>query len=368
MVEREVAGASAGIPADVTTLSEVLPDGLVVADGDARLVFANSRAGRVLGIDLPSRMGRPLAQAVALRDSDGRPWWELADPWGALHIVKGHREKLLWTEAGVEVLVTARYVRVGRRGPVELVMLSIRDAKGRQRAEQDHAALISTIAHELRSPLTSVKGFSSTLLRRWDRFTDDQKRFMIETIETDADRVTRLITELLDVSRIDAGRLDVRPQPVDVGSMAERHAQRLLAQDEHADRPISVSVDDGLPEVWADPDRLNQILANLLENGLRHGAGAVTVEVRAAPEAGTDGRAQVEVWVTDEGDGVPEAHLPLIFNRFWHGQRRGSTGLGLYVVRGLVEAHGGQISVDRAEGGGARFRFTLPAGPPEHLA
>jgi len=368
MVESAGADFRVGIPADVTTLSEVLPDGLVVADGEGRLVFANSRAGRVLGIDLPSRMGLPLQQAVALRDSDGRAWWDVADPWGTLHIVKGHREKLLWTEDGVEVLVTARYVRVGRRGPVELVMLSIRDAKGRQRAEQDHAALISTIAHELRSPLTSVKGFSTTLLRRWDRFTDEQKRFMIETIETDADRVTRLITELLDVSRIDAGRLDVRPQPVDVGAMAERHAQRLLAQDDHADRPIIVRTNDDLPEVWADPDRLNQILANLLENGLRHGAGSVRVEVRQAPEAGTDGRAQVEVWVTDEGEGVADAHLPLIFNRFWHGQRRGSTGLGLYVVRGLVEAHGGQISVDRADGGGARFRFTLPAGPPEHLA
>ncbi|MEO3938675.1 ATP-binding protein [Dermatophilaceae bacterium Soc4.6] len=368
MVETTGVGVSVGIPADVTTLSEVLPDGLVVADGEARLVFANSRAGRVLGIDLPGRMGQPLQQAVALRDNDGRAWWEVADPWGTLHIVKGHREKLLWTEDGVEVLVTARYVRVGLRGPVELVMLSIRDAKGRQRAEQDHAALISTIAHELRSPLTSVKGFSTTLLRRWDRFTDEQKRFMIETIETDADRVTRLITELLDVSRIDAGRLDVRPQPVDVVAMAQRHAERLRAQDEYADRPISVSARDGLPEVWADPDRLNQILANLLENGLRHGEGEIRVQVGPAPEAANDGRSQVQVEVTDEGEGVALAHLPLIFNRFWHGQRRGSTGLGLYVVRGLVEAHGGHISVDRADGGGARFRFTLPAGPPEHLA
>ena len=91
------------------------------------------------------------------------------------------------------------------------------------------AQLLSTVAHELRSPLTSVKGFSATLLRRWDRFSDDQKRLMLETIEADADRVTRLIGELLDISRIDAGRLEVRRQPVDLVAVANKHVERMVA-------------------------------------------------------------------------------------------------------------------------------------------
>ena len=169
--------------------------------------------------------------------------------------------------------------------------MSVRDASARQRAEQDHAALISTIAHELRSPLTSVKGFSATLLRGWEKFTDEQKRFMIETMETDADRVSRLITELLDVSRLDAGRLDVRLQPVDLPAMVVRHVERLKAGGQPDSRFV-VDVGDDLPEVWADPDRVNQILANLMENAVRHGDGTVTVGVMKDGSGERDGAPQ----------------------------------------------------------------------------
>ncbi len=158
-------------------------------------------------------------------------------PLVGLRTRTGHREKLLLLPNGNEVLLTARYLRSGRSAPVDTVVLALRDAEARRRAEADHAALISTISHELRSPLTGVKGFSSTLLRRWDRFSDAQKRLMLETIEADADRVTRLITELLDVSRIDSGRLRIHAQPLDSRTMLNRFVDRYVATGVDA-RPV----------------------------------------------------------------------------------------------------------------------------------
>jgi Osmosensitive K+ channel histidine kinase len=341
----------------------VHPDGLLVADDQGFLIYVNKQAAMIVGTPAAELLGQDIRTAIPLQENDGRSWWACADPWKGLAIRTGHREKLLIIPGRQEVLVTAKYVRTGRSMPVSQVVVALRDAEARRRAEANNSALISTVAHELRSPLTSVKGFSSTLLRRWDRFTDDQKRLMLQTIEADADRVTRLITELLDISRIDAGRLEVRKQPVDVVAAISRHIERFVASGHDRDKFALDGDATKLPEVWADPDRLDQILANLMENAVRHGDGIVSLKV---VPTGRDGDEDVAVTVSDEGEGIAPEHYPMVFTRFWHGTRRGGTGLGLYVVRGLVEAHGGKISVGRATGGGAEFRFTLPAGVPEH--
>jgi len=363
-VEQDTSGGTGALGWD-GDVYDLHPDGLVVADANAIVVYVNRQGAQVLGQSAKELIGTDIRDSFPLQDNDGRSWWACTDPWGGLAIRTGHRERLLIIPGRGEVLVTARYVRPGRSQPVTSVIVAIRDAEARRRAEANSAALISTVAHELRSPLTSVKGFSSTLLRRWGRFTDDQKRLMLQTIEADADRVTRLITELLDISRIDAGRLQVRKQPVDVPGVIDRHIERFVASGHERERFKLTAPDVELPETWVDPDRLDQILANLMENAVRHGEGTVTLEV-ALTTIGTD--PAIAVSVSDEGEGIAPEHYPLVFTRFWHGSRRGGTGLGLYVVRGLVEAHGGQISVGRAPGGGAQFRFTLPAGVPPHVA
>lgn len=369
---------SAGVAA------ELIPDGLVAADADGTILFVNTRATRILGRPREELVGADIREAVDLQDSDGSSWWTVTNPWGGLRIRTGHREKLLMLRHnGREVLVTAKYLRPGRNQPVNRVNILMRDATYRRRAEAENAAVISTVAHELRSPLTSVKGFSSTLLRRWDRFTDDQKRLMLETIEADADRVTRLITELLDVSRIDSGRLQIRPLPIDVSAVFHRHVERAVASGLERDR-FSIEVADELPEVWADPDRLDQILSNLIENALRHGEGVVTLAAQrsaedvpaaladAGPHHGSTDRAHrppaVDLVVADQGKGIAADHRALVFSRFWHGSGRGSTGLGLYVVKGLVEAHGGRVRVEEGNPSGARFRISLPSEPPDYLA
>ena len=361
---------SADAMAPVAMMGELLPDGLVVVGPDRRIRFVNTEAARILTCTPDALVGRPLDEGLPFTDKYGRPWWEHADPWGGLASSPGHREKLLVAPAGQDVLVTARYVR-GADGRVERIMLGLRDAVARQRAEREQATVLSTVAHELRAPLTSVTGFTSSLLRRWDRFTDEQKRLMIETIESDATRLTRLITELLDISRLDSDSLNLRLGPVDLHAMLRGHVARYevgRAPGAVALRLGPAASARGLPEMWADNDRLEQIFFNLIENALQHGDGPVTVTLdRDGAREGARDASGVEcvvVHVDDEGEGIAPADRDKVFGRFWHGPSNASTGLGLYVVRGLVEAHGGTVHVSDSDAGGARFVVRLPAGLP----
>ena len=239
-------------------------------------------------------------------------------------------------------------------------MITLRGAQQRARLERSRAELVSTVAHELRSPLTSVKGFTATLLAKWPRFTDNQKLVMLETVNADADRVTRLITELLDVSRIESGRMEVHRELVDVPERSRRLIAGRVAAGEPEDR-YRLEVASDLPDTWLDADKVDQILGNLVENAVRHGAGIVTIVVERARIGGDQA---VAVSVRDQGEGIPPEMVHRVFRQFWRGKRRGGTGLGLYIVKGLVEALGGDITVGRAPGGGAEFRFTVPAGAP----
>ena len=134
-----------------------------------------------------------------------------------------------------------------------------------------------------------MKGFTATLLAKWGRFTDDQKRVMLETVNADADRVTRLITELLDVSRIESGRMEVHRQLVDLPDRARKIIAGRVAAGDAEDR-FRLEVPGGLPETWLDADKIDQILGNLVENAVRHGAGIVTIVVEPAHLDGEEGR------------------------------------------------------------------------------
>lgn len=373
---REAPGGSrrAPGPADARSVNaDELPDGLVVADDVGRVVVYNRAAARLTGIAAEEAIGKYVFDVLPFRDDDGRDWWMCVDPYHGLATRTRHPERSLalgdgpagsygeaTRRAHAELLVSVGYVRDGRSGPVRRLVITLRGAQQRARLERSRAELVSTVAHELRAPLTSVKGFTATLLAKWSRFNDDQKQVMLETVNADADRVTRLITELLDVSRIESGRMEVRRQLVDVPERARKIIAGRVAAGDFADR-FRLEAADDLPETWLDADKIDQILGNLVENAVRHGAGIVTVMVRRAPVSGDQGEA-ITVSVRDQGEGIPPEMSLRVFRQFWRGKRRGGTGLGLYIVKGLVEAMNGEITVTRAPGGGAEFRFTLPAG------
>jgi PAS domain S-box-containing protein len=361
------------VPIGSLVFADELPDGVVVADEVGRIVVFNRVAARLTGLDPAEVTGKFVFDVLPLRDAEGRDWWVYADPYHGLPIRTRHPERSLFLADGTEILVSIGYVREdrakgGARGsrPVKKLVISLRGAQQRERLERSRAELVSTVAHELRSPLTSVKGFTATLLNKWGRFTDDQKRVMLETVNADADRVTRLITELLDVSRIESGRMEVHRQLVDLPDRARRAIAGRVAAGDAEDR-FRLEVLGGLPETWLDADKIDQILGNLVENAVRHGAGIVTIVIEPAV---VDDEAAASVSVRDQGEGIAPDVAPRVFRQFWRGKPRGGrnsrhgsgTGLGLYIVKGLVEAHGGSIDVHRAPGGGAEFRFIVPAG------
>ncbi len=364
------------VPIGSLVFADELPDGVVVADEVGRIVVFNRVAARLTGLDPAEVIGKFVFDVLPLRDADGRDWWMYADPYHGLPTRTRHPERSLYLADGTEILVSVGYVREPRgqaRGPraVRRLIISLRGAQQRERLERSRAELVSTVAHELRSPLTSVKGFTATLLNKWGRFTDDQKRVMLETVNADADRVTRLITELLDVSRIESGRMEVHRQLVDLPDRARKIIAGRVAAGDAEDR-FRLEVRRGLPETWLDADKIDQILGNLVENAVRHGAGIVTIVVEPAHLSGQEGEPDAAaVSVRDQGEGISPDVASRVFRQFWRGKPRGGsrrgqhgggTGLGLYIVKGLVEAHGGTIGVRRAPGGGAEFRFILPAG------
>jgi signal transduction histidine kinase len=326
-----------------------LPDGAVVLDAEGRITAANPAAGALA--KAPGLVGRGFDEAVGLRDGDGNAWWGCTRRLRAMRGVRGVPPRVLDLD-GRPVELAATFLR-DAAGNCTGAVVSLRDASARRRFETGQAELVSTLAHELRSPLTSVKGFSATLLARWERFNDEQKLHMLTTINADADRVTRLIRELLDVSRIDSGRLEVNRRMVELPKLAQLAAERLAT----GETPVETAFPDGFPDVYADPEKLDQVLTYLLEYAVRHATGSVSLTATTADDA-------VEVGVRAPGPGLPDTELRRVFAKFAgdHPGARGGTGLGLYIAKGIVEAHGGKVMATSAPGHGTELRFRLPRG------
>ena len=354
------------VPIGSLIFADELPDGVVVADEVGRIVVFNRAAGRLTGLDPAEVIGKFAFDVLPLHDDDDRDWWVHADPYHGLPIRTRHPERALYLLDGTEILVSVGYVR-DRAKEVRRLVISLRDAQQRERLERSRAELVSTVAHELRSPLTSVKGFTATLLNKWGRFTDDQKRVMLETVNADADRVTRLITELLDVSRIESGRMEVHRQLVDLPDRARKViAGRVVAGDPE-DR-FRLEIRPGLPETWLDPDKIDQILGNLAENAVRHGAGIVTIVVEP-------------VRLDDEAAGMcrrastrPRCPCAIRARASLRRSRRvcsAGSGAGSAAAapawasissRAWSRRTAAPSACGSAPGGGAEFRFIVPAG------
>ena len=299
---------------------------------------ANNAAHALLG-DVEALLGSDLVTALNVRDAVGEP----ADLAGLA--VPDREVELTFRRADGDDVAAMVTAAAAPDGTIVICARSVSDKSG--------IAIVSTVSHELRSPLTSVKGYTSLMLNRWDRLADDKKREMLEQVHHDADRVTRLVTELLDISRLETGRLVLQRRNIDLAELAASVVEKVAMAYPQLDCRLDIG---DIPEVYADPDKIEQVLTNLVENAAKY-ASPVGMVV-AARVVGDD----VAVSVTDTGEGIPVEDLPKVFTKFFrrdHGRPTG-TGLGLWISRGLVEAHGGELTASSELGAGSTFTFTLP--------
>jgi two-component system sensor histidine kinase KdpD len=232
-----------------------------------------------------------------------------------------------------------------------------------QETDRLRTALLNSVSHDLRTPLASIKASASSLLDREVRWSDAERDEFLATINTEADRLTRLVHNLLDMSRIEAGALDPRLVESTVAEVVGPVVRRARAASRQR---VEVDVPEELPPVLVDPVRLDQVLTNLLDNARGYAAASpVQVVARRAGDS-------VELRVVDHGPGIPGPERERVFDQFYRlkggGRRPEGTGMGLAICRGIVEAHGGTLRVETTPGGGATFVLTLPVSPRPALA
>lgn len=221
---------------------------------------------------------------------------------------------------------------------------------------------VLTASHELRSPLTSVQGFAELLMLDRDSLTPQQAE-TVEIILDNCRHLVRLLNNLLDLARSDVGRLAIQPQPTEVAPLVEDVVRTMRAQTEAGNQSLTEDLPPDLPLINVEPDRIRQILVNLLTNAHEYSPEGASIAVAARPVG-----AEVEISVSDNGQGIPEDQIGRIFDRFTRGdagltQRVGGTGLGLAISKSLAELHGGSIAVESTLGAGSTFRVRLPIVP-----
>lgn len=328
-------------------------DGIIMVDERGRTVVANYVWQYLAG-------GEGLAAAGSLVQADpdapAENFEQVSERWLAEpeHIAVGDFER---AEPYQRFRVYSAPVR-HQGGDIIGRIVVLRDVTRETEAERMRSALIATVSHELRSPLTAISGYTDTLLHDgpWD--PDTQHEFL-EVISVSAGRLSALVDNLLDAATLEAGGLRLQREPVRLERLAERvlAARRLLA----GPCTLHLETRPGLPLADADPIRVEQVLANLVDNAIKYSPRGGAIKVRIAQ----DGDGMLSVSVADQGMGIPSEHLEHLFERFYRVESGGRSvrgvGLGLYICRSLVESHGGRIWVDSQPGLGSTFAFTLPA-------
>ena len=324
----------------LVALTESLNEGVIAIDARQQVAQVNQRARDLLGLkDTVPFPASNLPRERGLREAIGTAL--------AGHAVDAHEVQI----GGRELALTARPLQTGG------AVIALFDLTPVRRLEIVRRDFVANVSHELRTPLTVIGGFAETLLD--DSLPNEQRRQFTQTVLANTQRMQRLVDDLLDLSRIESGGWKPKPVQTDVRAVASEALAAVEQQQPEKHLDLRLEIGAGATHVWADPTALRQVLANLVDNAVRHtNQGTVTVYSQRVPGG-------VAIGVRDTGIGIPPEHLPRIFERFYRvdaGRSRaeGGTGLGLAIVKHLVEGHRGRVRAESTVGRGTNIWAEFP--------
>lgn len=335
-------------------------DGVMILDPEFRIQVFNQALSRLLGWPAEQAIGRPCYQVLALDGVTGTDLCSAAS--GEAVFVKGQpvaADGVVVRPGGAKVSVSVTYSPLyDEEGRLTNVIVNVVDVTRFREAEEMKASFVSVISHELKTPVALIKGYASTLAREdaeWDRAT---LREGLQVIGEESDRLNALINNLLDASRIQAGGFTVERVAVDLPRLAASVVENWQTQTER--HRFALDFPEQFPDVAGDEERLRQVFNNLLSNAIKYSPEGGEVRVGGWIEGD-----QATVYVADQGIGIPESEQANLFQRFYRldSSLRRSTqgaGLGLFLCRSIVEAHGGRIWLRSERGKGTTVFFTLP--------
>jgi two-component system phosphate regulon sensor histidine kinase PhoR len=339
--------------AKVRTILDGMIEGVVALDDRGRVLLLNPAARAMFGVEDAGPEGRSFLEVIRQKGL-----LDLVEEVRATGAPARHELEL---GPPVNRVVAARGASLGLGPGAAGVLLVLHDVTELRRLERVRSEFVANVSHELRTPLTCIKGYLETLL---DGALDDRAhaRRFLEVAGTHAERLDRLIDDLLELSNIESGRVTLAPVRLDLGDVVTGVAAMFEGTAAQKGQTVERAVPRGLA-VRADRDRLVQILVNLVDNAVKFTPEEGRIRVEAEP--GPDGR--VEIRVKDSGIGIPSTELPRITERFYRVDKTrsreiGGTGLGLAIVKHLVQAHGGELRVESTLGRGTTVSFTVPAG------
>ncbi len=344
---------------------EAVADGVIVTDASRRITLFNAAAERILGLSRSQIIGKSLRQFSGLFGQAAKTWMETIQNWS--EDPNTYRMGELYTEQITledKQVVSVHLSPVLMRGKFLGTVSIFRDITHQVEVDRLKSDFVATVSHELRTPMTSIRGYVDILLMGAAGSLSEQQAQFLGVVKRNTKQLSILVNDLLDISRIESGRVKLSLQELDIEEIINEAINALarLSEDEGKQMQVRYKADQEIPSILGDRDRVRQILNNLLENAFRYTPERGEIRLEVLPK-----EHEIEINVSDNGIGIPPQEQLQIFERFYRGEHpdviaTSGTGLGLAIVKSLVEMHKGSIWIESSgiPGAGTSFYFTLP--------